>query len=149
MHSIGVISKDIELINELIKIGNVMIITNENIYKYAKQKIDILIIEDEIEESKDFKTLCNQAKFIMLQDSVNLEVKLNQDITVVTFGFNHKSTVTISSIDNEKVIICVQRKIKGLKKQVVEPQEIVIENQDEYNINRIIIKKIIQEILAK
>lgn len=149
MHTIGVISKDIELMNELIKIGNVTIITKENIHKYTKQKIDILIIEDEIEESKELKTLCNQSKLIMLYDGVDLEVKLNQNITVVTFGFNHKSTVTISSVNNEKVIMCIQRRIKGLKKQVIEPQEIVIENKDEYNINRCIIKKIIEEIVIK
>lgn len=149
MHTIGVISKDIELMNELIKIGKVTIITKENIHKYTKQKIDILIIEDEIEESKELKTLCNQSKLIMLYDGVDLEVKLNQNITVVTFGFNHKSTVTISSVNNEKVIMCIQRRIKGLKKQVIEPQEVIIENSDEYNINRCIIKKIIEEIVAK
>lgn len=149
MHTIGVISKDIELINELIEIGKVMIITNENIDKYVEQNIDILIIEEKIEENKELELLCNQSKFIMLQDSINLEIKLKKNISVVTFGFNHKSTVTISSVDNEKVIMCIQRRIKGLRNKVIEPQEIVIENKDEYNINRCIIKKIIEEIVAK
>lgn len=149
MYCIGVISKDIELINELIKNNKVIIITKDNINKYNNENIDILIIEDKLIKNKDLEVLCNNSKYIIIQDSVNLNIKFKNAINVITFGFNHKSTVTISSIDDEKAVICIQRNIKTIENKLIEPQEMIIRKTDEYNINSSIIQKIIQEILEK
>lgn len=149
MYCIGVISKDIELINELIKDNKVIIITKNNVSKYVDNKLDILIIEEKMLNNKEIELLCNNSKYILIQDNVNINIKLQNKVNVITFGFNHKSTVTISSIDDEKVIICIQRNIKTLKNKLIEPQEIIIKNSREYNINSGIIQKIIQEILEK
>ena len=149
MYCIGVISRDIELINELIENNKVIIMTKENINRYLEKEIDILVIEDKIIKNKNLELLCNHSKYILVQDNVNLNIKLKNEANIITFGFNHKSTVTISSISEEKVIICIQRKIKSLRNNLIEPQEMIIKNNREYDINGKIIQKIIQEILEK
>lgn len=150
MFCIGIISKDIELINELISMNNkVIIITKNNVNKYLNKKIDLLVIEKKILKNKELELLCNNSNYILLEDNVNLNVKLKNKVNIITFGFNHKSTVTISSINNENIIICIQRNIKSLRNINIEPQEMIIEKTDKYNINTDIIKKIIQEILEK
>lgn len=149
MYCICVISKNVELINELIKYNKIAIVNEENVKKYINEEIDMLIIEDEIVQSKYLEQLCNHSKYILLQDNVNLNIKLEKNSNVITFGFNHKSTVTVSSISEEKIIICVQREIKSFKNKLIEPQELIIKNEKEYDINIKIIKKIIQEILEK
>ena len=149
MYCICVISKNVELINELIKYNKIAIVNEENVKKYINEEIDMLIIEDEIVQTKYLEQLCNHSKYILLQDNVNLNIKLEKNSNVITFGFNHKSTVTVSSITEEKIIICVQREIKSLKNKLIEPQELIIKNEKEYDINIKIIKKIIQEILEK
>ena len=149
MYCIGVISRDIELINELIENNKVIIMTKENINRYLEKEIDILVIEDKIIKNKNLELLCNHSKYILVQDNVNLNIKLKNEANIITFGFNHKSTVTISSISEEKVIICIQRKMKSLRNNLIEPQEMIIKNNREYDINGKIIQKIIQEILEK
>ena len=149
MYCICVISKNVELINELIKYNKIAIVNEENVKKYINEEIDMLIIEDEIVQSIYLELLCNHSKYILLLDNVNLNIKLEKNSNVITFGFNHKSTVTVSSISEEKIIICVQREIKSFKNKLIEPQELIIKNEKEYDINIKIIKKIIQEILEK
>ena len=105
--------------------------------------------EDAIVQTKYVEQLCNHSKYILLQDNVNLNIKLEKNSNVITFGFNHKSTVNVSSISEEKIVICVQREIKSFKNKSIEPQELTIKNEEEYDINIKIIKKIIQEILEK
>lgn len=149
MYCICVISKNVELTNELIEYNKIAIVNEENVKKYINEEIDMLIIEDEIVQSKYLEQLCNHSKYILLQDNVNLNIKLEKNSNVITFGFNHKSTVTVSSISEEKIVICVQREIKSFKNKSIEPQELTIKNEEEYDINIKIIKKIIQEILEK
>lgn len=149
MYCIGVVSKDIELINKLIESNKVIIITKDNINKYFNREIDVLVIEDKTIKNKDLELLCNHSKYILVQDNVNLNIQLKNEANIITFGFNHKSTVTVSSISEEKIILCIQRKIESLNHKLIEPQEMIIENDAEYNINRKVIQKIIQEILEK
>lgn len=149
MYCICVVSKNVELINELIEYNKIIIVNEENVNKYINEEIDMLIIEDEIVKSKYLEQLCNHSKYILLQDNVNLNIKLEKNSNVITFGFNHKSTVTVSSISEEKIVICVQREIKSFKNKSIEPQELTIKNEEEYDINIKIIKKIMQEILEK
>ena len=55
MFCIGIISKDIELINELISMNNkVIIITKNNVNKYLNKKIDLLVIEKKILKNKEY-----------------------------------------------------------------------------------------------
>lgn len=149
MYCICVISKNIELINELIQHNKVIIITKDNVNKYLDEEIDILVIEDKNIKNNDLEILCNNSKYILLQDNVNLNIKLEKNSNVITFGFNHKSTVTVSSISEENIVICVQREIKSFKNKLIEPQELTIKNEKEYDINIKIVKKIMQEILEK
>ncbi len=149
MCCIGVISKDVELINQLIKNNRIIIISRENIQKYKNVEFNILVIEDKIISNEDLELLCQHSKFILIQDNINLNMRLENKINIITFGFNHKSTVTISSISNEKMIICIQRQINTLNNHKIEPQEFSIPIVDLNNINVNIIKKIIEQILEK
>ena len=105
MYCICVISKNVELINELIKYNKIAIVNEENVNKYINKEIDMLVIEDEIVQTKYLEQLCNHSKYILLQDNVNLNIKLEKNSNVITFGFNHKSTVTVSSISEENIAI--------------------------------------------
>ena len=38
-------------------------------------------------------------------------------IKFITFGFNSKSTITISSVRDNKIIVCLQRDVQKMLKQ--------------------------------
>ncbi len=48
----------------------------------------------------------------------------NANLTIITYGFSNKSTVTTSSVEDETILICLQRSIKNIKGKYVETQEL-------------------------
>ena len=75
---------------------------------------------------------------------VNIEIfhkiEIVKPIKLITFGFNSKATITISSIKEEKVIICLQRNIQKSDNEIIESQE------KEMEINKKSDKKIYNEL---
>lgn len=152
MLCIGLISKNRN--SEFIKSLNRKNVEAVNIKKEEdlfKKNIDILVLEDLIFSPEYIKNMVNNnLKYLIIQDNINnIQLNLDKEINLITFGFNHKSTVTISSVTNEHIVICIQRTIKGISGKLIYPEEQIIKNTNKYNINKYIIKKIIQEILDK
>lgn len=148
---IGFISKNknIELVKELNNL-EVQAINIKSEKDIENKKIDILVIEDCLIDKKVINNILNNIKYLIIQDNINdLQLELDREINVITFGFNHKSTVTISSRTEDNIVICIQRTINRINNKEIQPQEIKIENLNKYNINKYIIKKIIEEILEK
>jgi hypothetical protein len=54
------------------------------------------------------------------------ELKIQKPIKLITYGFNSKATITISSIKEEKMMICVQRNIKKGNDEIIEAKEVEI-----------------------
>ena len=52
---------------------------------------------------------------------------------LITYGFNSKSSITISSVTDDDVLICVQRNIYNNYGEI-ELQEIKLENNEKYSI---------------
>lgn len=145
---IGVISENLKDINFNFE-AKVILLDKENIELYKNQKWDIVILEENILDNKELKELINNTKYLLLEDQVNLEIKLKENINIITYGFNHKSTVTISSIQEDKVIICIQRIIETITGKSIEPIELLIKNDFKNDINRLICTQIIKKILEK
>ena len=152
MLHIGLISKNknVELIKELNLYEDVQAVNIKEISHQRRDPIDILVIEDHVVKKEIIETLMKEIHYLIIQDHIhNIQLNLDREISVITFGFNHKSTVTISSVTEENIVICIQRMIRGIHNQVIQPGESIIKNTNQYNINKHIIKKIIEEIIEK
>lgn len=146
---IGFISrnKNIELVKELNDL-NVQAINIKKKEDIENKKIDILVLEDLVIDKNTISEIIKDIKYLIIQDNIDdLKIHLDREINVITFGFNHKSTVTVSSVTEDNIVICIQRTIKSINNNELEPKEINIKNTNKYNINKYIIKKIILEIL--
>lgn len=152
MLSIGLISKNknIEFIKELNKLDNVQAINIRQKDDLKDEKVDILILEDFIVSKELVEEILKDVSYLLIQDNIHdIQFELEKEMNIITFGFNHKSTVTVSSVTEENMVICIQRTMKTINNQEIQPKEIIIENREQYNINKCIVKKIIQEILEK
>ena len=150
MLQIGFISKNknVELFKELNKLDIVQAINIKSKEDLKDVKLDILVLEDLAIDKQIVKSIIQDVKYLIIQDNISdIELNLDKEINIITFGFNHKSTVTVSSVTDENIIICIQRKIENINQKFIQPQEIIIKNTNKYNINKYIIKKIIEEIL--
>ena len=50
-------------------------------------------------------------------------IKTESPVKVITFGFNSKATITISSVNDEKIIVCLQRELEIADNKIIESQE--------------------------
>ncbi len=111
---------------------NTVIIINDksidNIRNIRFETILIMSLEEITEKKEAMNELFKNAKYIVINsdiDNNNLEIINNMKLNVITFGFNQKSTITASSVE-ENLMLCLQRKIIDINKNVLEPQEIQV-----------------------
>ena len=50
-------------------------------------------------------------------------ITVDKPVKVITFGFNSKATISISSVNDEKIIVCLQRNLERVDNQIIESQE--------------------------
>lgn len=135
MPLIGIIAKkrDAHVINKELKERDIKIIeiTKESIKNVKNISFEeIIVLEDIKLESKEYKymnEIMSKTKYLILNGDIKIEIlkKINieKPIKVITFGFNTKATISISSVKEEKVIVCLQRDIEKLDGEVIESQE--------------------------
>ena len=108
----------------------VVIINDKSIDNIRNIRFEtILVINlDEMTEKKEIlNELFKNTKYLVINSDIdnNLEIINNIKSNVITFGFNQKATITASSVE-ESLMLCLQRKIIDINKNVLEPQEIQV-----------------------
>ncbi len=115
---------------------NVIIINNKNINNIKNIKFDSLLINKKLIGKSDVvkKLLFNSNNLIVNSDiDTGLDILKQTNSNIITYGFNPKSTVTASSLENDEALICIQRNIKNSNNNIVEPQEIRVEKINKNN----------------
>lgn len=142
MPLVGIVakSKEIKSIKKEIRENNTEIIgiTKESIKNIRNIKFDAIIILQNIEfddeEYKYMKEIIFNSQFVILNGDIEInilkKINLEKNIKLITFGFNSKSTITISSVNNEKIIVCLQRDIEKPNGEMLEYQEREIVGQN-------------------
>lgn len=112
-------------ISKIVPEENIVFITDKNIFNIKNIKFETVIIDSKINNKTELRKILSLTKYIILNADIdmNLEVIKDLDLTVITYGFNNKSTFTVSSITENSIIICLQRIILGKNGEEIEPQE--------------------------
>lgn len=126
--------------NNVLKENNVIFIKEKNIDNIKNVHFDTVVVNRIFKKMDELNKILDNAKNVIINMDVNGE---NDEISVVdaniiTYGFNSKSSITISSVTDDDVLICVQRNIYN-NKRVIEVQEIKIENNVNYTIYDLIV----------
>ena len=139
MTCIGIVAdknseKEIEKIlleksKEYNNIFTIIIINEKSINNIKNIKFETILIYKNIIKSEDiFKQILLNTKYLILNSDIEKPLKIveNIDITIITYGFNSKATITASSVNENEILLCIQRNILNLNKKLIEPQEINI-----------------------
>ena len=134
------ISKNLQLKHELMCINNENI---ENIKNVTFETVLILDIDEIATKIEQLKAILKKTKYVLINADIkeNMQLLRDLDLNVITFGFNNKSTITASSVEEENILICIQRNILDNNNKEIEPQEIKIsitKNKNIYEIMGII-----------
>lgn len=141
MHFIGIFSNhsEYEMIKQnIIKIVNRkdlewIHINSKNIENMKNIVFETIVLchEEEIndEQKNILNKLCSNCMFIVVNADVfcNVKIKSNKKINCISYGLNQKSTITISSIQEDKAILSIQRNINNLEQKTIEMGEMEID----------------------
>lgn len=154
MPLIGVIAKkkSIKIIKKYLIEDKLQLIeiNNKSIDNLKNIKFDEIIILEKINIDKEkyiyINEIISKVDYLIVNDSIDLSnIEVNNPIKIITIGFNSKSTITISSITEEKIILSVQREITKKNKEIMECQEKVINVVERGNVYNEIVVFIINE----
>lgn len=135
MSFIGIITNksnriDLEYILKSKKIPetNIIILRPENIENIKNVKFDILIINYGIKFYDKIKDIIKNAKIILINIDIKFDRKIFENIEtyVITYGFNNRATVMITSSEQDEVILDIQRYIKSVNNKYIENKVIKI-----------------------
>lgn len=120
--------------------SSIIFITERNIDNIKNIKFETILLDNQIiKKKKEIRKIISSCKYLVLNNDMEIDDSIieSMDLTIITYGFNGKSTFTISSIDENKLIICLQRIIFKENDIQIEPQEYEVrinENIDKYAI---------------
>ena len=158
MPLVGIVAKnrEIQSIRKEIKGKNIEIIeiTKEGIKNIRNIKFEEIIFLQNInlaeEEYKYMNEIISNAQYLVLNGDIEIDIlkkiHLQKPIKLITFGFNSKTTITISSVNDEKIIVCLQRDIEKSNGEILESQEQQIIYQNSKNIYYNLVVFIINEL---
>lgn len=140
MPFIGVIAKECDsnfIKNEILKnsINNkfdIFNINKKNIQNIKNITFESIIINEDIIEllkySKYLEEIMKKAKYIIINSDVikNISILGDNKINIITYGLNNQASVTISSVKDEDILICVQKSFQSINGKYIEEQEINI-----------------------
>lgn len=122
------IKKQIE--KEAIKV-DLICINSKSIENIKNVKFEVLIIEDTLEKLKEnyVREILKNVKYVFLNADISEDEGILKNINnkILTYGLKQKSTITVSSISEKKIIISIQRAFKNLDGKLIEQQEIPVE----------------------
>lgn len=129
MYYIGVIGiNDYLNIHKIIKNKNLQLVLLDSINNNEKINFDIVVINDKSKITNEILRSIGEVEFLFLNSDDRNEFfgSISRVSKLLTYGFNSKSTVTISSLTIDickNLQFCIQRKIRNLKKHLLEEQE--------------------------
>ena len=141
MHFIGIISEEKEyknIKNELKESItsqklNIINLNEQTIKNYSNIKFSSIIICKEIKNQEAYLENLNKilknAKYLIINSDIKIENLKFENILlkIITYGFNQKATLTITSVKEEEILIDLQREIISITGKKIETGETKIQ----------------------
>ena len=134
-----------ENLKGIFKDDNIIFINEKNILNIKNIFFETILVDSQIKNDVQLNKIIVKSKYLILNNDLQFSKKEN----AITYGFNNKSTFTVSSIDEKNIIICLQTSILDIDNEEIEPQEFKMdndENVDKYAIIGTEIVKVLYDI---
>lgn len=124
--------KRIQNNNDIFNKYHIIFIKEKSIDNIKNIKFETIIINREFNEEQSLSKLIAKSKYLIINEDIDMAISLLNDVSsnIITYGFNSKSTITMSSLTEDSIQICVQRNILS-KQNEIEQQEISLSKKAE------------------
>ena len=118
-----------------LKESEIVFLNNNNLENFRNVKFDSIVINNEIEDKYILDRILEKSRYVLYNSDIRIKENTSKNLKqeVITYGYNSKAGVTISSVTEENYLIYIQKNIKGYNK-TVGMQEIKFE-KNRNNIN--------------
>ena len=115
-------------------------INDKNVANYKNVKFDTILIDDSLDKKISLHNILEKSEYIVINSDIKDNFDIIHDINskVITYGFMEKSTVNISSVEDENLMISIQRGIQKKDGTIIENQEISIKKLAGINMHIVI-----------
>ena len=122
--------KKIQNNNSVLKKYHIIFIRENSIDNIKNIKFETIIVNREFEDKDSLDKLIAKSEYVIVNEDIGTIIDLLKDIksNIITYGFNSKSTITMSSVTDDSIQVSVQRNIIS-KKSEVEQQEISLNKE--------------------
>ena len=117
----------------------VMYIREKNIENIKNIKLENIVLNQVIENKELMNKIILNAKNVILNIDLNEKILEYNNIKTISFGYNSKSDITVSSVEEDEKLICIQNTIESIYGRKIEPQEIKVNVKADVNIYNIMI----------
>ena len=114
----------------------ILYIKEKNIDNIKNIKLETLVINKKIEDMEKISKIIENTKNVIINLDFNIIEKQNK---FISYGYNSKSDITISSIDEDEALIYIQKEITSIFGRKIEPQEVKVKLKSDINIYNIMI----------
>lgn len=150
MFFIGIITnqKNELYVKKKLENKNILFINDKNITNMKNIKFDTIVIDNKLKNKQDLRKILSSTNHLILNADIEFDLELieNLSLTIITYGFNNKSTFTVSSITENGIIICLQRIIFRPNGEGIEPEEYQLEYVENIEKYAIIFTEILKKI---
>lgn len=123
-------------------------IKEKNIENIKNIKLETLVLNRKIENIELINKIAGNAKNIIFNLDLNKEIT-NAESKKISFGYNSKSDITISSVKDDEIMICIQNTIESIYGKKVEQQEVKVDIKSDVNVYNIMIIIALTALYAK
>ena len=121
-----------QTLNNSISSSNIILLKEENIDNFKNITFETIAIfsnkSNTFEKKEIMLKIIEKAKYIIINvdEEVIVEGLENIKANIISYGFNTKSIVTTSSVDDDSMLICLQKVITSRIGNKIEEQEILV-----------------------
>lgn len=118
---------------------DILYIKDKNIENTKNIKLETLILNRSIENVDIRKKILENSKNIILNLDLNTGIEQNLKTNIISYGYNSKSDITVSSVEDDQILICIQHTITSIYNRKIEPQEIKVNIKSDINVYNVMI----------
>lgn len=105
---------------------NIILINPKSIENIKNIKFDVIVIDSDLEKLSDKTEILSQmlqkTNYVLVNTDINKTTNQFENNKLITYGLNQKAMITISSITESDMLICIQQNIKS-KNNIIEIEE--------------------------
>lgn len=104
------------IMKDKLKENEIIFLNEENLGNFRNVKFDSIVVNENIDNNEyALKKILEKSKYILWNSDIHCKSNKIKDIcsNVITYGYNSKATVTISSATEDNYMIFIQENISG------------------------------------